>query len=661
MAEEKKSLSEKREELRERFYDNILVDSVMKLIYDFKKNNKSVIIRLAIIGVFSIYISGIFGEMFLRSQGRIRKIYFDILSVSYGAFATLVGWIFMLAIFIGMNVFLVQLSLLFTKDSDYNKEGNYYKSKRGTQGKAHFLTEAEEENAFHRSKNIMEFLYDVLGMDDFGYMIARRDKEATNDHMAIFGSSGSQKSTALIFILIMQAIRRGESIITTDTKGEMYSLCSKIARLAGYIIKIVNLVPGHISGSDGFDVISIIDPESERAEEDCDDVVESVMLNTNDGRKTDFFFDAESNILSAIVRFVVFSTSILKQDKNLATIYNIIGIGDVEKVAALFKNIKPTHPAYQPFMTWYSNEKTRADALSGLGIRLTKLSSPTVKGLVSHNEIDFSLPGREKCIYFVVLSDRSKTYKFLSSLFLTTTINQLEEYADSLPSKKLPIRTNIIIDEAKASGAIPGFGDYLSTIRSRNLHCKFATQDIGQLEDMYPGNEYKSVLNNCQMQLLLGTSDETTAKHFSVLAGDETVETESKAYEEKRTSIFKIHNNVRVSKGETKRALLPLDDIFHMSNDRMILYVKGEPGVIRLTKMPYYKDFPGSTYEYFNDRPGHNCYYHGYPLMPYIGYDNIFDHVPAWHDEYKKEIESQKNRDRASGEAPVDMGGRRRA
>ena len=62
---------------------------------------------------------------------------------------------------------------------------------------------------------------------------------------------------------------------------------------------------------------------------------------------------------------------------------------------------------------------------------------------------------------------------------------------------------------------------------------------------MYPGKGYKSVLNNCQMQLLLGTSDDITAKHFSDLAGYETVVSKSEAYEEHRTHIFKIHDKVR--------------------------------------------------------------------------------------------------------------------
>ncbi len=653
MSEERKTLAEKREEIRERFYDNLLVDSWLKFRYNYKKNRRSAGIQILATFLVAIYLGGYFGEMFLKGQGSIRRVYFDPVSIIIGCFTTIPGIFLLLILFIGINVLMVQLGLLLTKDANYDAEHNYYKSKKGTFGSGHFMTEAEEESAFNRSKDIMEFKEPVLGLDDAGYMCARKEKEATNGNLAIIGSSGSQKSTALMSLHIWQAIRRGESIITTDTKGEMHMLSAAIARLAGYTIKRIILLPGFLSHSDAFNVMSVIG-DDEGSEEICDDIVEAIMKNTNDGMKTDYFYKAEQNLLSAVVRLVAFSKNILEKDKNLAYVYDIIGNNDVDGIIAIFKSIKPGHPAYQPYKSWLNAKNSREDSLGGLGIRLTKLSSKTVKGLVGHNEVDFTLPGREKCIYYVVLSDKSKTYKFLSSLFITTMFNQLKSYADALPSQSLPVRVNFIIDEAKACGAIPDFGDHMSTIRSRNIIAEFATQDIGQLEDMYPGNEYLSVLNNCQMQMLLGTGDPKTAEHFSTLCDTETVVSESESYEDEKIKLIKLFNRTRKSRSESKKELMPVGEILHMSNDKLLLYIKGEPGVIKLNKMPYYKDFPGSNYNYFNDRPGHNCYYNGYPLMPYIKKENILEHVPEWREEYLQEMEMQKRIENAKSGAPIE-------
>ena len=83
---ENKSLSEKREEIKEQFYDNIIIDSVMKLIYDYKHNKKGVAIKIGIVFLIAVLVSGYMGEMFLKTQGKIKKIYVEPTSLFYGAF-----------------------------------------------------------------------------------------------------------------------------------------------------------------------------------------------------------------------------------------------------------------------------------------------------------------------------------------------------------------------------------------------------------------------------------------------------------------------------------------------------------------------------------------------------------------------------------------------
>ena len=63
-----------------------------------------------------------------------------------------------------------------------------------------------------------------------------------NRHIAIFGASGTMKSRAVIRNALFQALKRGESVIVTDSKGEMYADTSEMFRKAGYDVKIYNLV-----------------------------------------------------------------------------------------------------------------------------------------------------------------------------------------------------------------------------------------------------------------------------------------------------------------------------------------------------------------------------------------------------------------------------------
>ena len=67
-----------------------------------------------------------------------------------------------------------------------------------------------------------------------------------NRHIAIFGASGTMKSRAVIRNALFQAMKRGESVIITDSKAELYADTAEMYRNNGYEVKVFNLVtPEH--------------------------------------------------------------------------------------------------------------------------------------------------------------------------------------------------------------------------------------------------------------------------------------------------------------------------------------------------------------------------------------------------------------------------------
>ena len=67
-----------------------------------------------------------------------------------------------------------------------------------------------------------------------------------NRHIAIFGASGTMKSRAVIRNALFQCIKRGESVVATDPKAELYSDTAELFRKRGYEVKVFNLVdPAH--------------------------------------------------------------------------------------------------------------------------------------------------------------------------------------------------------------------------------------------------------------------------------------------------------------------------------------------------------------------------------------------------------------------------------
>lgn len=67
-----------------------------------------------------------------------------------------------------------------------------------------------------------------------------------NRHIAIFGASGTMKSRAIIRNALFQALKRQESVVITDPKGELYADTAELYRQNGYEVKVFNLVnPEH--------------------------------------------------------------------------------------------------------------------------------------------------------------------------------------------------------------------------------------------------------------------------------------------------------------------------------------------------------------------------------------------------------------------------------
>lgn len=67
-----------------------------------------------------------------------------------------------------------------------------------------------------------------------------------NRHIAVFGASGTMKSRGVIRPALFNIIKRGESAIITDSKGELYADTAELFRKNGYEVRVFNLVnPEH--------------------------------------------------------------------------------------------------------------------------------------------------------------------------------------------------------------------------------------------------------------------------------------------------------------------------------------------------------------------------------------------------------------------------------
>ena len=112
----------------------------------------------------------------------------------------------------------------------------------------------------------------------------------------------------------------------------------------------------------------------------------------------------------------------------------------------------------------------RSGVIIGLGARLQVFQNKLIRQITSYDEIDLTLPGKQKCAYFCITSDQDSTFDFLSSLFMTFIFIKLVRYADKYGEEgKLPVAVHILADELANTGAILELNKKVSVIRRRNV------------------------------------------------------------------------------------------------------------------------------------------------------------------------------------------------
>ncbi len=485
-----------------------------------------------------------------------------------------------------------------TKNFYYDKDTNSYVSTTDMGGHAHYQTEKERHECFNMSKDIDDIMGDILGIDEKGRLYSLRDDlVGINRNKCIFGTPGSGKSVAIIENDILQCMRRGESAIITDSKGDLYRKLSQKARDAGYIVKVLNLKPNELKNSDAFHLLKYLeDGDTSVAEM----LAKCIIENTTDPRQVgDYWALNEMNGYKALLLYISTNEALKKANRNtLAEMYNICTSNTPSQLAALFSGLPKTHPARQAFNIYANCEpKVQGQILNGMGIKLSFLTDFNAQQVVSHDEIDLILPMKRPCMYFVVIPDTNKTYNVIANLFFNMMLIKQCEYSDSLTSieRNKQLYVNYILDEFKATGAINNFDGTITTVRSRKIAISIVLQTLGQLQDMYPGMAYDTILGSMTTKLLLRAGDEATSKYFQMIMGKQTRMSKNKRYSDTMAEAIHTHNSETITEGLTAVDLLPVDEAQKMDADHLIVCVLGFQPVKLLkflsSKNPYLQEW----------------------------------------------------------------------
>lgn len=561
-----------------------------------EKTRRMAIVVAAILGcVALLYLGGLLGQIFnnyniwLSAGGMMGKTQmqppdWNPLTCITSAFTGNGLKALLLVVGVGAAIFIyIKVHDKFSGIS-YDERG-FTKSKHGTYGTADWMTEKEMKSVLEVSTP--EKATGMILGERKGQLICLPEDTRLNRHTAVFGASGTMKSRAVVRNALFSAIRRGESVLISDPKSEMYNETSELFRKNGYEVKVLNLVdPLH---SDSWNCMSDLGDDTLMAQ-----MLTNVIIgNTSSGKGDHFWDNGEANLLKGLVLCVQLDPTIQQKDKNLTKVYEILTgnnlMGTINGVLAKTEY----HAAKASFSLFaQSSETVRQGIILGLGTRLQVLQDQAVKQLVSRSDIDLTAPGKRKCAYYIILSDQETSMAFISSLFFSFLFIKLTRFADNSPGGKCLVPVNMILDEFNNIGRIGGAPDgsdfcrSLSVIRSRDIRVMIAVQSLGQLQNRYPNNLWAEIVGNCDIQLMLGCTDDVTAEYISERSGEMSIQVDSTMTVKKTVALAQVIPQYRETQGQGRRKLLTADEVLRLPHEEMLVIIRGQ-NMLKLKKFDY--------------------------------------------------------------------------
>lgn len=468
------------------------------------------------------------------------------------------------------------------------KERNVIKSDNDTYGTSALGTTEEFEDVAQIGK-IEDCKGIILGQDkesndvitlptaeDMNYKIKTNNwtwddinNNTRNRNILVIGAPGTMKTRSVIQTSILQAVRRGESIFMTDPKGEGYEKNKSMLESHDYTVRAFNLKD--FENSDSWNMIASLDDNDDG---NAKIFAETVIANAGgDSNSKDSYWNNNAmNFLKACL--------LLHNTDSFGVLYDFVTGTNLPDFETAFANSPDRVSALRAFKAFNQcSEQVKGQIINGLGIMIDVFQQDNVRNITDSDEIDLTLPAREKCAYFVITSDQHSTYDFLAMLFWVMSFIKLIEYIDKHKDEHgdpttLPI--NMLFDEFSNIGIIPDFKKKISTVRSRHVYLTLIIQTLPQLQNRYPNGVWEEIAACCDITIFLGTNDLTTAEYISERTGIMTtsVKTENNMYERDRIALDRDATSREVT-SDGQRMVMTTDEVLRMKNTDSLLLIRG--------------------------------------------------------------------------------------
>jgi len=488
----------------------------------------------------------------------------------YGLFPVSAFYIKNLPLTLGL--FFGALILIFTSVSSYifdKQKGKGLGLKITGEKPSDGYSRWSKDKEIKQSSNVEKVQTHLKEVSAAGIPLISTEKEVWVDngsyHNLVIGSTGSGKTENLVFPMVNLLAKKGESMIITDPKGEIYRKTARNLKDRGYKIIVLNFRDTNRGNS--WNPLALPyqyykEGNYDKSIELLDDVALNILYDPSNKSDSDFWEKGSADYFSGLALGLFQDAK--EEEVNLNSINYMSTVGE-ERYATSnyikeYFNLKgPDSNAYMfASTTINAPNDTKGGLLSTFRQKIRLFSTrENLSEMLSHSDFDMRDIGKGKTAVFMIIHDEKKTYHSLMTIFIKQCYETLIDVAQE-NGGKLQYRTNFILDEFANMPPLKDVDSMVSAARSRDIRFTFIIQNFAQLNDVYGEEVAQVIKGNCGNLIYL-------------------ISTELKALEE----ISKMCGEVK-SKEKDKTASTPLVTVSDLQKLKL-----GEAIIIRLRMNPF--------------------------------------------------------------------------
>ncbi len=344
-------------------------------------------------------------------------------------------------------------------------------------------------------------------------------------HNLVIGSTGSGKTENLVFPMVNLLAKKGESMIITDPKGEIYRKTAENLKSRGYKIIVLNF--REPTRGNAWNPLAIPYDFYKRGNIDksielLDDVAQSIFRDSES--KDPFWQNGASDYFSGLALGLFQDAK--EKEINFNSINYMSTVGEERYSTSNFIkeyfNMKGAESTAYTFAstTITAPSDTKGGLLSTFKEKVRIFSTrESLSEMLSHSDFNMRDIGKGKTAVFMVIHDEKTTYHSLMTIFIKQCYETLIDVAQE-NGGKLEYRTNFILDEFANMPPLKDVDSMVSAARSRDIRFTFIIQNYAQLNDVYGEEVAQVIRGNCGNLIYLISTELAALKEISEMCGE---------------------------------------------------------------------------------------------------------------------------------------------